>query len=382
MNYNDTILDIVAHIYESIAYDDVWEEVLNQIAALIRAHSGNLFVLDRQTQHISLINAALDRDSIAHYIETLAHYDAPRKALEDSTTGAIRLGSELHTDHLPGASEAYDRFAAQHQWDQAIGACFYRDSQFIACIQFHRSQAEERFDNKTKKTLGILVPHLSRAFGISVQTKLAQLQTQVQSQVESLTDTALYLVQDKGITRPMNAKAEEIARANLVLSLSNERLQFRHALTHKRMQHLIQRCILAAQGKEAFPGGFVRQESFEVHNQEWHMAVSPYRNTSHNHHMWKAKGALVIVRPVAPGSFHRLNTVLSDFYGLTASETEVLIKTVSGLSSSEIADELSLTRECVRSRLKKIYQKTGVSNQVQLTHNILEGPYKLANMLG
>jgi len=382
MNYNSKVVDIVALIYESIAYDDVWQEVLNNIADMLGADGGNLLITDRKTQQLSLLSNRLSKAEQERYIEAFSALDDRRLAAEQLTIGAIKKGSELIDIHAFQQSTIFQQFFSAHDQSHSLCSCFYRDAYYIAYIEFVNPQAKADFDNNAKKLLGVFIPHLTRAFSISLQTKLSQLQGQIQNQIKHTTDTALFLVMEKHIARPMNSKAQELIESARVLSLNNDRLLFKHQPSNKRFQELVRLCILSAQGKDVFPGGFIRLESYEAEYGEWHIGVTPYRSALADRELWKARGALVIVRSVEKDSFARLNTVLADFYGLTAAETQVLTKMISGLSSTEIADELQLTKECVRSRLKKIYQKTGVSNQVQLTHDILEGPYKIANMLG
>ena len=384
MNYSSKVVDIVALIYETIAYDDVWQDVLSRISDMLGARCGNLIITDRKTQQLSLVSNFLNKAQQENYLENFAAHDERRLAAEQLNVGAIRKGSELIEASEFERSPVFQQFFQEHQLIHSLCACFYRDMHYIAYIEFANTDGTQDFDNNAKKLLGVFMPHLTRAFSISLQIKLSQLQNQIQNQIRHTTDTALFLVLEKNIARPMNSKAESLIHDARIISLLNDRLQFKHAPTNKRFQELVKLCLLTASGQDMFPGGFIRLEAYgtEKDSGEWHIGVTPYRSATEERELWKAKGALVIIRSVEKDSFTRLNTVLADFYGLTAAETEVLTKMISGLSSSEIADELQLTKECVRSRLKKIYQKTGVSNQVQLTHDILEGPYKLANMLG
>lgn len=384
MNYSSKIVDIVALIYETIAYDDVWQDVLNHISEMLGVPCGNLIITDRKTQQLSFVSTYLSQVQQERYIEQFAASDDRRLAAEEMTVGAIKKGSELIETSEFERSPVYQQFLHELRLRHSLCACFYRDMHYIAYIEFASTEDAADFDNNAKKLLGVFMPHLTRAFGISLQIKLSQLQNQIQNQIRHTTDTALFLVLEKNIARPMNSKADSLANDARIISLLNDRLLFKHAPTNKRFQELVKLCLLTASGKDVFPGGFIRLEAFDTEQDggEWHIGVTPYRSAAEDRELWRAKGALVIIRSVEKDSFTRLNTVLSDFYGLTAAETEVLTKMISGLSSAEIAEELHLTKECVRSRLKKIYQKTGVSNQVQLTHDILEGPYKIANMLG
>lgn len=382
MNYNSKIVDIVAHIYESVAYDDVWKDVIREISEALDANGGYLIITDRKTQQLSLVSDKFTEAQIETYIEDYTACDERRIGIESLSIGSIKKGSELLDSQSYQRSEIYQKLLQTSSCFHTLSTCFYRDTQFLASITFFRPETETDFDNQSKKVLGIFLPHLTRAFTISTQTKLAQLQAHVQEQIKSSTEAAIFLVSENYVSKPMNAKADALVKSSSILTLKHDRLALKNKSANKRLQHLVMQCILASQGLDLFPGGFIRLDSYLGDGQEWHMGVTPYRKATHENKLWQAKGALVVIRPVEEDSFEKLNLVLSDFYGLTASETQVLSKTISGLSGTEIAQELNLTKECVRSRLKKIYQKTGVSNQVQLTHNILEGPYKLVNMLG
>lgn len=382
MNYNSKVVDIVALIYESIAYDDVWHDVVNSLNDMLGADCGNLVIIDRKNQQLSHIRTGSDQTGQEHYIESISSMEEAHLSDDLLTVGAIRKGSELDDVHGSEHSPIFEQLFNRCAYVYSLCCCFYRDAHYIAYIEFSHGPDKTDFDNASKKLLGVFVPHLTRAFGISLKAKLSQLQAQIQNQLRHTTDTALFLVLARNSARPMNGRAQELIEASSILTLTNDRLSFRHAATNKRYQELVRLCILTSQGEDVFPGGFIRLENHDSGQGEWHIGVTPYRKAAGERELWKAKGALVIVRSVEKDSFARLNAVLADFYGLTASETQVLLKMISGLSSAEIADELQLTKECVRSRLKKIYQKTGTSNQVQLTHDILKGPYKISHMLG
>lgn len=58
--------------------------------------------------------------------------------------------------------------------------------------------------------------------------------------------------------------------------------------------------------------------------------------------------------------------VLLDSCGLTARETEIVLRLCRGLTSKEIAGELIISHHTVRDHVKSIYDKAGVSSRGEL----------------
>lgn len=61
-------------------------------------------------------------------------------------------------------------------------------------------------------------------------------------------------------------------------------------------------------------------------------------------------------------------------YGLTAQESSVALRVCSGQSIEAAASELGISMNTMRTHLKRIYDKTGVSGQTGLASRILSGP--------
>lgn len=66
--------------------------------------------------------------------------------------------------------------------------------------------------------------------------------------------------------------------------------------------------------------------------------------------------------------------VLARHYALTRSEARVLARLLRGLERNEIATDLGVGRETVRSHIKSIYTKVGTTRQADLVAELLRGP--------
>ncbi len=65
---------------------------------------------------------------------------------------------------------------------------------------------------------------------------------------------------------------------------------------------------------------------------------------------------------------------LREFFGFTETETAIALRLMYGLSVDEAAKELGITVHTVRTHLKRIFDKAGVSRQTQLINTLLRTP--------
>lgn len=72
------------------------------------------------------------------------------------------------------------------------------------------------------------------------------------------------------------------------------------------------------------------------------------------------------------------SVILQQLYDLSPMDAEVVASLVKGYDTGEIAEHLQLTRETVRTCLKQIRSRTGVSRQAELVTLVLGGPAALA----
>lgn len=74
------------------------------------------------------------------------------------------------------------------------------------------------------------------------------------------------------------------------------------------------------------------------------------------------------------GFFNISKETLKSVYGLTQSETELLIRMVQGETLAEISEARKVTLHTVRAQLKSVFAKTDTNRQASLIKKVLTGP--------
>lgn len=73
-----------------------------------------------------------------------------------------------------------------------------------------------------------------------------------------------------------------------------------------------------------------------------------------------------LVVTIEPASGHHLVTMLLVAYGLTSREREICLEVISGHTTGEIADRLSISPHTVQDHLKAAFLKVGVRSRGEL----------------
>jgi DNA-binding CsgD family transcriptional regulator len=86
-----------------------------------------------------------------------------------------------------------------------------------------------------------------------------------------------------------------------------------------------------------------------------------------------SRRAAVIIEPAHPT---RISPLLMSAYGLTPRERDITRLVLSGLSTTQIADELVLSTHTIQQHLKSIFEKTGVHSRRELTGKVFFSHYE------
>ena len=163
-----------------------------------------------------------------------------------------------------------------------------------------------------------------------------------------------------------NGIADELFAHQNQLVATNARLACSDAKDNQQLQQLISNAASAAAGHGVSPGGTLQTGNF---GNGMKITVSPF--------CFSRPGAIddviscaVVMINQPETSQQNATQILSQQYGLTATEAEIALLMSSGLTATQVSEKRHVSIRTTRTQIHHIYQKIGVNNQLSLLSSI------------
>jgi DNA-binding CsgD family transcriptional regulator len=216
----------------------------------------------------------------------------------------------------------------------------------------------ERVRPEHKARVGALLPHVERAVRISDLLKLrADQAADLAAMAESLA-TGMVLIDSAMEVRGINLAARQLLALHPELGVVNGRLRLPAEAAGQTVRAAIQACSEARQDASGASALFegTEQGGLLVH-------VMPLTRPQDGR-PGAAVAALFLTNPHAPT--RAPVEVFVSHYGLTPSETRVLVALLEGRNPRAIASAQGVAMPTVRTHLRRIYEKTGAAGQADV----------------
>ena len=344
--------DIIGQVYEASAFPQKWPQALHSIATALGAIGGNLIRSTSSRLHL------LSSPNIA---EVTADFD--RAGWNEQNTRVSRLlgraghagfltDSDLHTQDELVSLPMYADFLNPRGC--AAGAATLiqggRDDAMVVAIEGFRSHQHSR---DSTRFLNRLRPHLCRAAVLSTEVEIARQQNVLDA--FNAVGTAIGLLDRNG--RLIGASAEFQSYLGTLIHDSPGRLRLQDPAADVRFANAIEQI------------------------DSWHSGTSIALRDEH-----LIGRAILNLVPAARDALHLFSNVsmfavisrarndllpdadiIAALFDLTAAEARVARAIAEGLSPSEIACRYNVSRETVRSQLKRVLLKTSTKRQAELS---------------
>ncbi len=368
---------IVPEIYEATIDPDHWDYVVSMIAKLTRSQSACLYYKNKEMEFASTIaQYGLPQDqhlSIGYQCDIL-----------DDMFCAKNSGASENpecTQFFPGSngvmqndSDLYVNWMKPNGMFHVGGAQFVDNDTHKAGIAILRDEASGVWEKGEIRVMNEILPHLRRA--LNIHSEFTHLRLKQDALLKGLDRLVIGLILYDRLAHPVyiNPTAKAIIKNHPALQLHDGELSLINSDDDRNLRQTI------VDTAEIDPDDSWKQSVAIGITHPDIDAPLPLLVTPMHAHLITSdldyEGAKVAVFLTDPNLQQPISVdSLVSVYNLTPTEAQVAISLANGHSIDEIANQSHHSSHTIRSQLKSVFRKTGVSRQSELIKLLLTGPF-------
>jgi DNA-binding CsgD family transcriptional regulator len=359
----DRLLDAIREVYDTASDASLWPECLTSISALVRGTSANLLYHDHRSQGGIQLAIGADPELYRLYSDYGHAIDPWALACRPGAVpaGRVVIGASVVDHARMRKTEFYASMGRRYEATRALFGVLEASSHQSAVLALNRGDRDEEFDSHDARLLSMLVPHVRRA--LAIQRRLGELDAERASALDALDrlPRGLVLVDDRARPIFVNRYAARLLEQGDGLSIEREALIAATPAAAGQLARALGSAIAVTRGR-AFTmenGDFLIPRSTR---RPLVVSVSPIgRDKSYPELRQRVSACIFLVDPdvaVVP-----LTSRLRDLFSLTTAEARVADAIAAGRSVAAISDEFGVSRETIRSHVKRVFEKAGVVSQ-------------------
>lgn len=363
MNQEEQIFDL---LYEGVTQPDAVEKAILLSLERLNASGGNIQVTsktDYRPLYFAGYGEGYTEESITTYLDhwqyANAHRDAMRHAYNEKP-GTVFLCHE-HISEEDFATGAYfQEFFSQIGQRWLIGGLVRNADGIEVSIAFSRRQGAPKFSGEDAGFIARLMPHVRRATAIALKLGLpvGSPPTSIGSGLAAAR-IATFLIDKESYVHWQNDAASALIEDTVGIDLSDGTLEI---ADHVSAQKVYQATLNALDRRLADTPPTIIHITAASPPLEIEIVPASMPESSL---VGAVSLALVMVRQL--GLTSDIGDKLREMHGLTKAESELAVLMAEGIGIEEAAGRKSVSPHTVRTQLKSIFSKTGVTQQTALT---------------
>lgn len=372
---DESLTSIIEKIYEAATDSSNWDSVMKLLGNVYGAQAVAMFSLDLKSQNVVFANCVgISDDTLADYASNYAADDVRTLRALRLPTGTVSTEGMLMTRQELRSSRVFHEFLKPLDLPHVLGVFPLRSETSLVTFSVNRSAMDGAFEEAERNFLCRLVPHMQRAAMIC--NKL--------SEAENLATIALETLEHVPFgVAILNSSAGVIATNTIARNVLESRdgiayQQGRIAALESSCRPLFDSMVHAACSSG---GGNLSREPVTLSVprpsglRPYDVMAVPISRTS----AWRTgkEAAAMVAIFDTTRSLESLGGRARSLYSLSRAESRLVDLLVASQRPESIAETLSISVNTVRTHLKSIYRKVGVSSQAELIRVLLLGPVGL-----
>jgi len=352
---------LIALFYDGILEPALWKSGMEALTRMTASESATLTVWDRPNDHGSIHeSASLPEECRRQYNDHFTWLDPARSRIDGFSVGEWYIDQHHFGVQNMQNSEFYQDFMRPYGLGSVMICPLVRQGGVESFLSLERSLQKPLYDQADAASLMAVIPHLQRAIRIRSRFQSVYGQAEICSSALDCLLIPLFVVNSHGQVLMSNASAESLLRNQFVLADNGAPLDVPYAPPGLLSRHIKLAC---GEVGTAFASGMLVANP--KHNVTIQILVTPLPAHNNLHRMTDQPLALVIMHDAA-----RMKTssqiVLQQLFLLSPAETRLAAEILRGITMHEAAMHIGVELSTVRSQLKSIFRKTGVTRQAEL----------------
>jgi len=368
---------IVPEIYEATIDPNHWDYVVTMIAKLTQSKSACLYYKNKELEIASTIaQFGLPKGERMNFNDQCDTLDGMFCSKQDGNAG-----EPLFTQFHPGSNGVMqDDSAIYVDWMKPNDIYHVGGAQFVdtethkAGIAILRDEKAGVWGDGEMRVIDEILPHLRRA--LNIHSEFTHLRLKQDALLQGLDRLVIGLILYDNNAQPVyiNPTAQAIMEGHPAMQLQDGDL----ILTNPEDEKNLRKTILETAAIDP-DDSWKQSVAIGITHPDVEAPLPILVTPMHAHLITSdldydgAKVAVFLSDPnlQQPISIDNLVSV----YSLTPSEAQVAISLANGHSIDEIAESSHHSAHTIRSQLKSVFRKTGVSRQSELIKLLLTGPF-------
>jgi len=354
----DALLDV---IYDAATEPALWPRALRMIADLTGSQGVLLHGAAFDKGYIGFMHVSrIDEECIRTYVNH--HMDNPwTEYMRVQPTGTLVRSEDVVPLTKLRRSAFFADVLRSQQTPYSAMALLFNHADFIGAFSMTRTEQQGSHGEREMRILRQLMPHMQRSINLSERVESYRLLQQANADALDALATGIFLLDAQGDVLFANQAGAQITGDTGALGLRNGRLFARDAASQNAWVTALRTAGLG-EPVSAFP--------ISAGRALLHVAIQPVRSADRERLRLlahRSPAVIVLATPAdAPHGATLLTRLLTNVYGLTPAEVRVALPSAQGSSPGAIAEALQLTRNTVKTHLKRVYSKTQVNRQAEL----------------